>query len=770
MVDETAAVVGVLVTIVVIVLALVVTGFWIYLCCGHKRDKSKTPPIRPPRVSLIDNESQVSDANTGITRSKTRFSQGDGMSVDDRGFFLSPIYTKPTVRKKQKLFHSQPDLNFQRNVSHSIGDLMASEGQASHYQLSLDDEFPGNELEVDENLFEIEKQSEGPQSTTKLDFDVKEESLQETTETTMTLIQPATNSQNDKIPGSSSETTSRGSCSQVSLQVEEDNDATTGLEMPLLNKATQASKQSNNESVSDDDHSVLPEEPIFNEEQQQKEKDIGEEHAKNEEEQLEEKNVEMMENKEEGTRGKNDLNHYSGVLNTLIVPGLQDDETRNETEVWALTGLPPGSSPNTHENNIIPDMKTPIQNMQLQDDTNEKEEEIKINKDGSKSREIKMSDLDKLKEESYDLIYPSVSDSTLPESITSLPEEDSLKSSSSSESETKLVMTEIQELNSSVPIQQENISTSNKEDITEELIETTSLSCVAELREKFQQIASIPNSTLDTSNIMPLKYSLQKALKSGIDTSGSESSLGNGEEYQGSPLVRRYNEGDENIPSGYFGINTDTVIENSKQSDDKREQQKIRDIHSSDSDTKTSSEEEMLIASKPNLDLSEIERKTSIGVSPLVNVSYKAENSVLSNVSSLTDTDTGDESDELMHSTISKPVRKQAILPILSTVNNSSENISNGNREKEEFVTETFSDSENDLSESDIINDTPKFSPPLKRLRKVTPHPDIMEPLSDLAKYKKMHQPDTATDKLSNTPAIARTSLTSIPEEEDDSN
>ena len=68
----------------------------IYLCCGHKRDKSKTPPIRPPRVSY--NESQVSDANTGITRSKTRFSQGDGMSVDDRGFFLSPIYTKPTVR------------------------------------------------------------------------------------------------------------------------------------------------------------------------------------------------------------------------------------------------------------------------------------------------------------------------------------------------------------------------------------------------------------------------------------------------------------------------------------------------------------------------------------------------------------------------------------------------------------------------------------------------------------------------------------------------
>ena len=648
---------------------------------------------------------------------------------------------------------------------------MASEGQASHYQLSLDDEFPGNELEVDENLFEIEKQSEEPQSnerTTKLDFDIKEESLQETTETTMTLIQPATISQNDKIPGSSSETTSRGSRSQVSIQVEEDNDATTGLEMPLLNIATQTSKQSSNESVSDDDHSVLPEEPIINKEQQQKEKDIGEEHVKNEEEQLEEKNVEMMGKKEEGTKEKNDLNHYIGVLNTLIVPGLQDDETRNEIEVWALTGLPPGSSPNMHENNIIPDMKTPIQTMQLQDDTNEKEEEIKINKeDGSKSREIKMSNLDKLKEESYDLIYPSVSDSTLPESITSLPEEDSLKSSSSSESETKLVMTEIQELNSSAPIQQEDISTSNKEDITEELIETTSLSCVAELREKFQQISFTPNSTHDTSKNMPLKYSLQKALKSGIDTSGSESSLGNGEEYQGSPLVRRYNEGDGNIPSGYFGINTDTVIENSKQSDDKREQQKIRDIHSSDSDTKTSSEEEMLIASKPNLDLSEIERKTSIGVSPLVNVSYKAENSVLSNVSSLTDTDTGDESDELMHSTISKPVRKQAILPILSTINNSSENISNGNRENEEFVTETFSDSENDQSESDIINDTPKFSPPLKRLRKVTPHPDIMEPLSDLAKYKKMQQPDTATDKLSNTHAIARTSLTSIPEEDD---
>ena len=648
---------------------------------------------------------------------------------------------------------------------------MASEGQASHYQLSLDDEFPGNELEVDENLFEIEKQSEEPQSnerTTKLDFDIKEESLQETTETTMTLIQPATISQNDKIPGSSSETTSRGSRSQVSIQVEEDNDATTGLEMPLLNIATQTSKQSSNESVSDDDHSVLPEEPIINKEQQQKEKDIGEEHVKNEEEQLEEKNVEMIGKKEEGTKEKNDLNHYIGVLNTLIVPGLQDDETRNEIEVWALTGLPPGSSPNMHENNIIPDMKTPIQTMQLQDDTNEKEEEIKINKeDGSKSREIKMSNLDKLKEESYDLIYPSVSDSTLPESITSLPEEDSLKSSSSSESETKLVMTEIQELNSSAPIQQEDISTSNKEDITEELIETTSLSCVAELREKFQQISFTPNSTHDTSKNMPLKYSLQKALKSGIDTSGSESSLGNGEEYQGSPLVRRYNEGDGNIPSGYFGINTDTVIENSKQSDDKREQQKIRDIHSSDSDTKTSSEEEMLIASKPNLDLSEIERKTSIGVSPLVNVSYKAENSVLSNVSSLTDTDTGDESDELMHSTISKPVRKQAILPILSTINNSSENISNGNRENEEFVTETFSDSENDQSESDIINDTPKFSPPLKHLRKVTPHPDIMEPLSDLAKYKKMQQPDTATDKLSNTHAIARTSLTSIPEEDD---
>ena len=648
---------------------------------------------------------------------------------------------------------------------------MASEGQASHYQLSLDDEFPGNELEVDENLFEIEKQSEEPQSnerTTKLDFDIKEESLQETTETTMTLIQPATISQNDKIPGSSSETTSRGSRSQVSIQVEEDNDATTGLEMPLLNIATQTSKQSSNESVSDDNHSVLPEEPIINKEQQQKEKDIGEEHVKNEEEQLEEKNVEMMGKKEEGTKEKNDLNHYIGVLNTLIVPGLQDDETRNEIEVWALTGLPPGSSPNMHENNIIPDMKTPIQTMQLQDDTNEKEEEIKINKeDGSKSREIKMSNLDKLKEESYDLIYPSVSDSTLPESITSLPEEDSLKSSSSSESETKLVMTEIQELNSSAPIQQEDISTSNKEDITEELIETTSLSCVAELREKFQQNSFTPNSTHDTSKNMPLKYSLQKALKSGIDTSGSESSLGNGEEYQGSPLVRRYNEGDGNIPSGYFGINTDTVIENSKQSDDKREQQKIRDIHSSDSDTKTSSEEEMLIASKPNLDLSEIERKTSIGVSPLVNVSYKAENSVLSNVSSLTDTDTGDESDELMHSTISKPVRKQAILPILSTINNSSENISNGNRENEEFVTETFSDSENDQSESDITNDTPKFSPPLKRLRKVTPHPDIMEPLSDLAKYKKMQQPDTATDKLSNTHAIARTSLTSIPEEDD---
>ena len=657
---------------------------------------------------------------------------------------------------------------------------MASEGQASHYQLSLDDEFPGNELEVDENLFEIQKQSEGPQSneqTTKLDFDVKEESLQETTETTMTLIQPATNSQNDEIPVSSSETTSRGSRSQVSMQIEEDNDATTGLEMPFLNKATQTSKQSINESVSDEDHSVLPEETIIDKEQQQKEKEdnnVGEEHAKNEEKQLEEKNVEMMENKE-GTKEKNDLNHYIGVLNTLVVPGLQDDETRNEIEAWALTGLnttPPGSSPNMHENNIIPDMKTPILNMQLQDDTNEKEEEIKINKeDGSKSLEIKMSDLDKLKEERYDLIYPSVSDSTLPESITSFPEEDSLKSSSSSESETKLVMTEIQELNSSVPIQQENISTSNKEDITEELIETTSLSCVAELREKFQQISSSPNATLDTPRNMPLKHSLQKALQSGIDTSGSESSLGNGEEYQGSPLIRRYNKGDGIIPSGYFGINTDTVIENSKQSDDKREQQKIRDIHSSDSDTKTSSEEEMLISSKPNFDLTyhlgEIERKTSIGVSPLVNVSYKAENNVLSNVSSLTDTDTGDESDELMHSSISKPVRKQAILPILSTANNSSENISNGNREKEEFVTETFSDSENDLSESDNVSDIPKFSPPLKRTRKVTPHPDIMEPLSDLARYKIMQQPDTATDKLSNTHAIARTSLTSIPEEDD---